>query len=237
MIDFHTHLLPQIDDGSHSVQESTEMLRELYRQGVDTAVATPHFYGDRMTLNAFVQNRDRAYEKLLPLLDKQMPAVIVGAEVAFFEGIGHSEAIRELCIGASDTLLLEMPFTPWTPRMLSEVEDIRYRRDIRVVLAHIERYLPMQSEAICRQLFTGGLTLQMNAETLLSFRTRRMGLHLLESGRVQVLGSDCHGMQYRPPRMAEAAERIRKKLGEEMLLRLDENARELLTPVKEKTLV
>ena len=237
MIDFHTHLLPQIDDGARSAEESAELLRMLWEQGVSVAVATPHFYGDKMTPEGFLHRRQEAKDRLFSAAAGDMPKLLLGAEVAFFEGIGHSDATEALCVEGTRTLLIEMPFTPWTPRMLTEVEDLQERRDLRVVLAHIERYLAMQSREICDQLFHGDLILQMNAGTLLSLRTRRMGLQLLESGRVQVLGSDCHGVEYRPPHMAEAAACIRKRSGEELLTRLDERARELLTPMKEMTAV
>ena len=46
MIDIHTHILPGLDDGSSSIEESEKMLCMLSEQGVDTVVATPHFYID-----------------------------------------------------------------------------------------------------------------------------------------------------------------------------------------------
>lgn len=231
MIDFHTHILPGIDDGSRSTEESAGLLSLLRQQGVDTVVATPHFNADRITPREFFRRRTAAQERL-SAEDREAPRLLMGAEAAYFDGIGHSDIVEDLCIEGTRTLLLEMPFTQWTPRMLDEVENIQYQRDIRVVLAHIERYLSGQSPDICRRVFSDGLSLQINADTLLSLRTRRMGLRLIESGRAHILGSDCHGLQYRPPRMAEAVAYIRKKLGDPAAERMDEAARELLMPEK-----
>ena len=46
MIDFHSHILPAMDDGSRNIEESLQMLRMLQEQGVERVIATPHFYAD-----------------------------------------------------------------------------------------------------------------------------------------------------------------------------------------------
>ena len=53
MIDWHSHVLPALDDGSRSVDESLALLKMLSEQGVDTVIATPHFYADRESLSSF----------------------------------------------------------------------------------------------------------------------------------------------------------------------------------------
>ena len=55
MIDWHSHVLPALDDGSRSVDESLALLRMLSEQGVDTVIATPHFYADRESLSSFLE--------------------------------------------------------------------------------------------------------------------------------------------------------------------------------------
>lgn len=64
MIDFHSHILPGIDDGSASVEESLKLLEMLAEQGVKTVVATPHFYPDRTSVSDFLRRRDAAYQRL-----------------------------------------------------------------------------------------------------------------------------------------------------------------------------
>jgi len=63
MIDLHTHILPNIDDGSQSVEESCALLSDLAAQGVDGVVFTPHYYGIRHGAETFLKNRDEAYER------------------------------------------------------------------------------------------------------------------------------------------------------------------------------
>ena len=57
MIDLHSHILPGVDDGSESVEMSCAMLNELQKQGVETVVATPHFYPQQDTPERFLRRR------------------------------------------------------------------------------------------------------------------------------------------------------------------------------------
>ena len=81
MIDFHSHILPAIDDGSKNVEESIVLLDMLKDQGIKTVVATPHFDVQRETPAAFIERRQESYEMLRPHLKKDPPEIILGAEV------------------------------------------------------------------------------------------------------------------------------------------------------------
>ena len=61
VIDFHSHVLPNIDDGSSSLSMSKEILEETRRQKVKKMVASPHFYPDRMALDVFLSKREKAF--------------------------------------------------------------------------------------------------------------------------------------------------------------------------------
>ena len=65
LTDFHSHILPGVDDGSTSVEESIAMLRMLSRQGVSHVVATPHFYPNYDDPEQFLRRRKDVYEDLL----------------------------------------------------------------------------------------------------------------------------------------------------------------------------
>ncbi|MEI3569540.1 MAG: CpsB/CapC family capsule biosynthesis tyrosine phosphatase [Roseburia faecis] len=64
LIDFHTHILPEIDDGSRNVEMSLNMLAAQREQQVDEIVATPHFYAQKDSVEEFLLRRQRSYEKL-----------------------------------------------------------------------------------------------------------------------------------------------------------------------------
>ena len=148
MIDLHTHVLPGMDDGSRSPEESARMLRELGAQGVTLAAATPHFYAGENSPDRFLRRRKEAWERLQPVLEPGMPELILGAEVCYFEGLRRNDELPLLCMEGTDTLLLEMPFEPWSRRMLGDLLELADRGDMRVVLAHVERYMPFQSRDV-----------------------------------------------------------------------------------------
>ena len=79
MIDFHSHILPGMDDGSKSTQESLEMLDMLRAQGVDTVAATPHFYARENPPEVFLRRRAEAWNRLRPQLTADSPRVLLGA--------------------------------------------------------------------------------------------------------------------------------------------------------------
>ena len=57
MIDWHSHILPKIDDGSRSLEETLELLKMLKSQGINTVIATPHFYADDESVESFLSRR------------------------------------------------------------------------------------------------------------------------------------------------------------------------------------
>lgn len=235
MIDFHAHILPGIDDGSKSVEESLQLLRTLAQQGVTSVVATPHFYAWQNSPEMFCQRRQRAWEKLRPHLTEDLPRIVLGGEVHYFEGISRSADLRRLCIEGTDTLLLEMPSGEWSGRMMDELWELTEQRGICVVLAHIERYLYHQPSHIREELFRLKLRLQSNASFFLRFSTRRKAMRLLSEGKIHVLGSDCHNMQTRPPQIGAAAEQIRRRLGEEAVTRLSRCAAGMIRESRKET--
>ena len=100
-VDFHSHILPGVDDGSRSVEESLEMLRAEARQGIGTVVATPHFYANHDTPERFLRRRAAAWEMLQTAMAQEagLPEVIPGAEVYYFSGISDSDQLHRLTTG------------------------------------------------------------------------------------------------------------------------------------------
>ena len=146
MLDIHSHFLPKMDDGSKSTEMSMEMLRESRRQGVTTMVSTSHFYGDSEPPERFLMRRQHAYEKLLPLLSDSEPEILLGAEVFYYPGISHSEAIPQLAIEGTDLIMIEMPFITWSDRIFDELISLQYNHRLHIVLAHVERYQKLQNQ-------------------------------------------------------------------------------------------
>ena len=223
MIDLHSHILPQMDDGSASLEETSQLLTLLKQQGVTTVVATPHYRPTLETPQDFLTRREEA-AKQLETLSGAHPDILLGAEVAYFAGIGGCEDIIPLQLGDSKLLLVEMPFTPWSERMIRDVCDIGSRLGLIPVLAHVNRYRRRQQlPKYLSQLTEGGVLLQCNAEVFSELTGKRWAISMLKKGRIHFLGSDCHNMQNRQPQMDVAYRFIEKKLGSNFLDRFQEN--------------
>lgn len=216
MIDIHCHILPEMDDGSRSPQESRSLLEISAAQGIGCVVATPHFYAGEDTPAGFLRRRAAARRRLENVLRPGLPEIKLGAEVYWFEGIGRCEELNLLKLEGTRLLLLELPLSRWSRRMLREVLSIQARPETTVVLAHIERYLRWQDAETWDTLLDAGVLNQCNASFFLDWRTRREARKLLRAGRVHFLGSDCHNVSTRSPRLGEA------------LARLDAQEREIL---------
>ena len=213
MIDFHSHILPQMDDGSHSVEESQAMLESLARQGIDTVVATPHFYANDESVSEFTARREKSLESLKGILNDETPEILLGAEVKYYEGISRLSELSELCIQNSGLLLLEMPMKRWTEYTLRELVDISCSGKITLVLAHFERYMKFQKAGVIESLLKDGVLLQINASFVCEFLSKRQAITLLKRQAVHFIGSDCHNMSDRPPNIGKAYEIIQKRLG------------------------
>lgn len=232
MVDFHTHLLPQIDDGSQSVEESLSMLGACRAQGVRCVVLTPHFYAGEDRPARFLARRERALTALRERVFAGAPILLPGAEVLYFDGIAAMEEIRQLCIGQTELLLLEMPMGRWSSRAIRDVLYLRQERGVRVILAHIERFMGDQPHGTLENLAENGVLMQVNAEFFLRRFSRRRALRMLEEGLIHAVGSDCHNMTSRPPCMGAAMQQIGEKLGAEAVQNLNMQMLRLLQPVE-----
>lgn len=218
MIDIHTHILPELDDGSRSVEESRKMLKALSDQGVDTVVATPHFYIDGTTLESFLEDRKASLKKLIGNVPRnERPALAVGAEVQFFADMYTMENIEQLCISGTPYMLVEMPFSAWSGYLYKALNQLYVAKGIIPVIAHVERYLEFQDEDgedVIRRLKNANALIQINSSFLTFRGTRRSALKLVKKGLINFMGSDCHSIEYRPPEIRAGYDIIFKKLGE-----------------------
>ena len=226
MIDFHSHVLPGIDDGSRSAEESLRMLAASAEQGIAYMAATPHFYPSETSPEQFLERRNRAAEHLRAVWRPELPRLLLGAEVYYCDGISQAEEVDALRIEGTSLLLLEMPFQTWSDRMAAEIRALQERPGCTVMLAHIERYLRLQKRPVWENLLEAGVLMQSNASFFLGWSTRHRAVQMLDAGRIHLLGSDCHNMAQRPPRVGEALAQI----GERRARLLERRCRTLLEP-------
>lgn len=232
MIDWHSHILPQMDDGSKSLDETLKLLKMLSNQGVDTVIATPHFYANDESVKSFLARRRESYEKVSSVLPDDAPRILLGAEVSYYSGISRLEGLYELCIEGTQLLLLEMPFEHWTEHTVNEVRELAMRGKLTVILAHIERYLNMQNEKAIKELLEYKVLIQVNSSFFNRMTTKRKALKLLADGAIQVIGSDTHNISTRPPTLDSAYNTIEKKFGTDIIREINEYGKFLLDKYK-----
>lgn len=229
IIDFHTHVLPGIDDGSRNLETTITMLDKCAENGVELIVATPHFYADINRIESFVENREAAYHKVMAARENKKPNILLGAEVAFFKGISKAEKLQPLLIEGTNIMLLEMPFTTWDDSIIREVEYLISQRGFRIIIAHLERFMRLSgNKAYIKKLLSLPVLVQINAESLTDSRQRNKLIRLFQKGQAHLLGSDCHGLHRRPPNIWEGRAVIEHKLGIEYINKMDELGATLL---------
>ena len=219
MLDVHTHILPGIDDGSRSVEQSLTLLRAEAEQGVKTVMLTPHYRATRESPAEFAGRRAAAEARLREAVGDQegLPALYCGAEVEFFEGLSHVEELEPLCIGGGSVMLIEMPFCPWNRRMLAEISALQQHRGIQPSLAHIERYRSFQPKGLWEELSDRGVWLQCNTSFFRRWQTSRIAMSMLKRRLVDFVATDSHDLERRAPDLGAAMEKIGAKLGREAL--------------------
>ena len=224
IIDFHSHVLPGIDDGSTCVEESIAMLRMEAEQGIRHVVATPHFYAQHDSIEGFLERRAEAERRLREEMAKHegLPGLTVGAEVYYFRGISQSDVLQKLTIGSNSFSMIEMPMATWTEAMYRELEQIYRNQGIRPIVAHVDRYFTrFRTFGIPEKLEELPVLVQANGSFFRGWNTSR-GMRMLRNEQIHLLGSDCHNLSNRRPNLGKAIAMIEKHYGQPILERIGE---------------
>ncbi len=230
--DFHTHILPEVDDGSQSLADSIEMIRKEQADGIKTILLTPHFYPQQMFPASFLEKRQQAMDRLRSALsaDTNVPQFILGAEVMFCPGMSQWDQLDALTLEKTQYILIEMPFDKWTDSTYAELNRIKEDRGLIPIIAHIERYLPnFATGRFLSRLSALPVLLQSNCEFLTDKRTQRKALSLIKAQRIHLIGSDCHSPTWRPPSMVQARDILINNADEQTLSFL-KNTEKMVVP-------
>ena len=231
-VDFHSHVVPGVDDGSKNTDMSLQMLRSMRQQGTDLVVATPHFYMGRTAPEEYLEKISDACYLLREAIEKsgeEVPQMVLGYEVYYFKGISQANFINLFTIGNSSYILLELPTRPLTNADVEDIYRIRANQGLTPILAHVERYLAFEHFDFLQDMIRQGVLLaQVNADSLLRWSTRKKALEFLKSGSAQFVGSDAHNIEQRAPHLGEAMAMIEKKAGKELVQRIDRDSEKLI---------
>ncbi len=210
MIDLHCHVLPGIDDGPQTIEESLAMVGVAVRAGTRVMVATPH-------VNRRYDNRASRIEPLVADLNRRIGdqglelEVRPGAEVALLSAGGlDAEELLRLRLGGGPWLLVEPPTAPVGDDVQGLVMAL-VEQGHRVLLAHPERCPAFQRDpGVLATLVGEGVLAAVTAASLrgrFGEEVARFALELLRSELVHNVASDAHHHELRPPTMLGELER------------------------------
>jgi protein-tyrosine phosphatase len=219
VIDLHAHVLPGLDDGARTLDEALAMLRAAAADGTRVVCATPHAFHPDHDVDA--TSAVAALEALRLAVAAAGIAVElrVASEVRFrpdLDALARAGRLASLGAGRRRYVLVEFPPT----HVPAEAEEALFRlrlEGVTPVVAHPERNPSFWADPDAAiRLREQGALLQVTAGSLTGvFRkeSRTCALALLDAGGIDLLASDCHRADRRPPGLSEAARVVRRRAG------------------------
>ena len=226
LIDFHSHILPGIDDGSKNADMSRKMLELEKKSGIGKIVLTPHFYLHEQSVEKFLEHRAGAIEKFAPIAEELDIEVKYGAEVLYTKSLADAD-LTKLCIGDSKYMLIELPYQRLNGGFINEFRSFAGSifPDILLILAHAERYLSFTSAESIYEIMNADMLVQLNSGDFKPFsKSAKFMYDLLYNDLAHLLGTDCHNTTSRPPDMDIARNAISKKVSPHCFSKLMSNA-------------
>lgn len=217
-IDIHSHILPGVDDGARTIEETCKMLQIAYDEGIRVIIATPHHHKRRGMATP------EQLKKQLALVRKEAKKisddfrVYLGAEVFFGHDVAEELKNNEIAtINGSDYVMLE--FSPgddfgYIQNAVRKIQMTGYQ----VIIAHAERYQCLLKDLeLLEHLTKMGAYIQINAASIVGnsgWGIKRAVAKMLKQELVHFVGTDTHDAEHRPPAIAKAAAHIKKKYGD-----------------------
>jgi protein-tyrosine phosphatase len=199
--ELHSHLIPAIDDGVQTVEESMIVLKDFADRGYKKVITTPHIMGD------FYKNGPH---NILPGLDmlrselrsRQIDLELeAAAEYMIDDAFERKVQDKELLTFGGNHVLVELPFTEEPANLKSVLFELQVN-GYKPVLAHPERYGFMaHRKDRYEELFAQGILFQINLFSLVGYyspQIRKTAEFLIEQKMVSMVGSDCHGPRHLP---------------------------------------
>ena len=195
--DMHSHLIPAIDDGAQTMEESLELITALQNLGFSKLITTPHTMSDfyKNTPESINGGREKVQQKLQELNNDILfeSASEYYVDFEFQNDIGK----KEFLVFGAKYILIEFPFME-APK---NIEDIIFQLQLQgynVVLAHPERYLYYTLKDY--EKFTQkGVFLQLNLLSLVGYyspEVKKQAEKLVNADLISFVGTDCHNMRH-----------------------------------------
>ena len=238
MIDFHNHILPNVDDGSKSLEMSLNMLREAERQGITDVINTVHFQHPK------VEGMDISFERIIQEIENLQKSAIEnninvkihnGAEVFYLPNLTEIKLDPLTVFGHGKYMLIEFQ----THQLPPGYDDELYRllmSGTTPIIAHPERYRPIQNDInIVKKLINSGCLMQIDAGSLLGQfgeSCKKTAKTMLRLNMVHFMGSDSHNDGKRSFCLVSAIKICKELIGDYTISLVYNNPQKLLNGEK-----
>lgn len=219
MIDFHSHILPNVDDGSKSVEETFDLLKEAKKAGFDTVISTSHYMENYYEVNVAEREiwikalSENLYKKNIDL------KLYLGNEIYITDKIiTLLKNKKATSINNSRYVLFEFPLNTKPLNIYDIIYDMIQYKYVPI-LAHPERYFFVQKDPeLIYDLIQKGVLMQSNYGSILGQygeKAQIMVRKFLENNMVHFLGSDVHKEGTIYPKIQTALAEIKNIIGDE----------------------
>lgn len=225
----HSHILPGVDDGCKTLENSLSLINRLLNNGVSNICLTPHYYTHHESIEDFVSRRQEAFELLAPAVPRGV-GLCLGAEVYVTACLFNNKDISSLCYGNSGYMLTEFPYTAsFEGKSMDMLVRLCGNYGITPVIPHIERYEKVFNNygKLC-ELKEMGVLIQTNASSLQGFLRKNHILRLIDKGIIDILGTDAHSLEKgNPDAYPFACKQIEKRCGRQVLRKMQDKSAEI----------
>ena len=221
LIDIHCHILPKVDDGPDSVEESLKILREMKKQGIMHVIVTPHYRPEmfepsmKRVIYSYRHLRDIAYEMGV--------SMSLGCEYYRNEQIiDHMDNRKRPSMAGSRYVLIELSMNDLFPTVRNYVYEL-VTHGYQPIVAHVERYFCCQKMEKIQELKDMGALIQVNAGSVLGeegWKLKKFCLELMKKDLIDFIASDTHNTSDRKLNLKKCASYVTKKMGKQYAERI-----------------
>lgn len=232
LIDIHTHILPGIDDGAASFDESILLAQQAVDNGIHTVIATPHHQA-----RGFNSDFNQISELTAQLNDTLAShnialTVLVGQEVRVYDQLLEDlERGTLVTLGSNRYMLIEFPSSSVPERVDELFHELRLLH-ITPIIAHPERNRMLSSNIhMLEELIEGGALAQLTSSSIagnMGRKLQKISLDMCRKGLIHFIASDAHHAIKRPFDLAKGYEIVSKQLGQQFVNYYQLNAEQLI---------
>ena len=232
-IDIHSHLLPGVDDGAQTIDDSLYLIKKAIEDGIEYIVLTPHYIknGEFRLKKDEILKRYQDFKQVV--MDKGLEIkLLLGNELYIHQDLDEMLLNKEVCsLNNTSYVLIEFPFDKYR----SEYDEYLYNIALngnKIIIAHPERYRYVQNDInFCQRWLKEGYLLQSNQNSLFNY-CEKTTIKLLENDWISFIAIDAHSI-HRPCVLSDAYNKVVNKFGKEQADKIFyENQYSLLTDGK-----